>query len=302
MLARQKMRPLWQFLGTTILAFSASGLFFVSLALGQMPTSLSVQAERTGSGGTAEAIYRVHLEAGDGGAAFGFEYELPSWPGSERLVGSPTVVTSVLMTGPGTLRPATIPPAPKPSPSLKKAPVCLRARSSRFGRAYWVEVPGNGNAVIEIKGRASYPGWPRTEYKLSFSTFASDSQAAERSPLQTVSTPPLGTKGVHISMQARNTGERRSKGMSPEIVGRTEPPLRLAHILLRAVRPSLSGSLGVSQWNSPSEVVLGGVRTDNRGRFRLAPEQFPFVGEYAVLAKSQARSGLSADWNCGPLF
>jgi hypothetical protein len=300
MVALSKLRPLFRTRGWAILAVFVSGLFFVTLAHAQMPASLSVQAERTGSGITSEALYELHIGAGEEGAAFGFEYELPRWPGSETVVGSPLVVTSVIMTGPGTIRPAT--PGPVLKPSLKRAKVCLRGRSSRFGRAFWVEVPANGTAVIQVKGRASYASWPETQYRVRFSVFEMDSPTAMRNPLQAATTLPLGTKGVHISIRARHKGMRREEGLSPEIVGRTEPALKFAHIMLRAVRPTLSGSVGISQWNRQSSVVLGSVRTNSEGQFRLAPRGFPFVGEYAILARSRAQAGLVADWNCGPFF
>jgi hypothetical protein len=296
--ALQKTRQQWRL--AAALSAIVSGLVFASVAHGQMPTSLSVQAERVGSGRTAEAIYDLHVGAGEDGAAFGIEYELPSWPYSEGIVGSPMMVTSVTIIGPGTIRAAT--PAVVPKPRLKRARVCLRDRSSRFGKAYWVEVPANGAAVIEIKGRASYSSWPGTQYRLNFSIFETDSPAAARSAIQTVDIPRLGAKGVHIMMQAKKPVARREQAMTPEIVGQTEPRLKLGHIFLEAVRPALSGGVGISQWNSPSKVVLGSVRTNRQGRFRLVPEKFTFVGEYAILAKSQARAGLSADWNCGPFF
>lgn len=300
MVALSKLRPLFRTRGWAILAVFVAGLFFATLAHAQMPASLWVQAERTGSGSTSEALYELHIGAGEEGAAFGFEYELPRWPGSETVVGSPLVVTSVIMSGLGTIRPAT--PGPVLKPRLKRAQVCLRGRSSRFGRAFWVEVPANGTAVIQVKGKASYSSWPGTQYRVGFSVFEMDSPTAMRNPLQAVTTRPLGTKGVHLSMSARQKRIRREEGLSPEIVGRTEPALKFAHILLRAVRPALSGSVGISQWNRRSSVVLGSVRTNKEGQFRLSPERFPFVGQYAILARSQAQGGSAADWNCGPFF
>lgn len=300
MAALLNLGPLFPTYRRAILAIVFAGLCFANVAYAQMPTSISVQAERTGSGDTTEALYELHVGTGDKGAAFGLEYELPSWPGSEKIVGSPIVVTSVMLIGPGTIRPATPPPVLKPRP--KKRSVCLRGRSSGFGKAYWVEVPGNGAAVVQIRGRASYPGWPRSEYKLSVSTFDADSPDAARSALQTVATGALGARGVHILMGVGHPRALRKMGMSPEIVGQTEPPLRFVQILLRAVRPTLSDGVGIGQWDSPSKVMLGSVRTNSRGQFRLAPKKFPLVGEYAILARSQARAGLSADWNCGPFF
>jgi hypothetical protein len=300
MVGLPKIRRQWRVRGAAILAVAISSLSLVSVANGQMPTSVSVQAERAGSGRMAEAIYELHIGAGEEGAAFGFEYELPSWPGSTKVVGSPIVVTSVVMAGAGSMRPATPPPVLKPR--LKRADVCLRTRSAQFGNAYWVEVPANGTAVIEVKGRGAYPSWPGTQYMLSFALFETDSPSALRSPLQSVATPGLGVKGVHILMQVRHSAARREENMSPEIVGQTQPVLKSAHIQLRAVRPALSGSVTISQWTSPSKAVLGTVRTNGQGRFRLSPKKFPFVGEYAILAKSQAREGLAADWNCGPRF
>jgi hypothetical protein len=294
------MKGRWRIYGAAILAVAISSLSLISVANGQMPTSVSVQAERTGSGRTAEAIYELHVVAGEEGAAFGFEYELPSWPGSKKVLGSPVVVTSVVITGAGSIRPATPPPVLKPR--LKRAKVCLRTRSSRFGNAYWVEVPANGTAVVEIKGKGTYPSWPGTQYMLKITTFETDSPFALRSPLRSVATPRLEARGVHILMQARHSAASRKEGVSPEIFGLTQPVMKWAHIQLRAVRPALSGGVTISQWTSPSKVVLGTVRTDGQGRFRLSPKEFPFVGEYAILARSQARDGLAADWNCGPRF
>lgn len=279
------------------------GLLFAPVVRSQIPTSISVQAQRIGVSGGGEVVYRLSASSGPSPSAFGFEYQLPSWPTPKLVLGSPIAITSVSLNSPGSIRPATSPGLPKPR--LEREEVCLRGRPSSFATAYWIEVPANSTVLIELRGRRSYPSWPTTRYDLKFSTFEVDDPTAVRSPLRTVSVSPPGVKGMHILIRAvQAKGRGNGPRMTPEIAGRTDPVLKFARILLRAVRPSLSGSVSLNQWagSSPESVVLGRVRTDKHGRFRLLPQRFPFMGRYAVLARSEARPGLAADWNCGPFF
>jgi hypothetical protein len=271
-----------------------------------MPSALSVQTERVGVGRNAEAVYRVHVSAGQGGASFGLEYALPPWPTPNLVVGSPVAVTAVTLNGPGVIRPAAMRVMPKPV--LRRRKVCKRERFSPIRPSYWVEVPANGTTYIELRGRASYPTWPGTRYDVAFSTFERDDGTAPRTPLQSVSVPQLGQRGTHITLRSLdekvNGLSAVHSGKTPEIVGRTDPPLRHARIRLRAVRPGLGGWASLEDWNQSgsASVKLGSVRTDARGRFRLPPQPFPYVGRYAVLARSQAKGQIAADWNCGVFF
>jgi hypothetical protein len=267
-----------------------------------VPTSVAVEVERTGSPSGAMAVYRLVAKAGVNGAAFGFEYNLPSWRAPE-ILGSPLRITSVELSGSGTIRPARDLVLPKPR--LNRENACRRERFSPFGLAYWVEVSAGAEVLIELEARGSFPRWPMTRYEVGFSMFELDEPSASRIPLGTLSVAPLSATGTHLQMNAvdaayQTVNERRT----PAIRGRTTPPLRNARISLRAVRPSLSGTLNLSQWtdSSPSTVVLGSVRTDQRGRFDFPSRKFPFAGPYAILARSEAGGGSVADWNCGPFF
>ncbi len=269
-----------------------------------MPASVTIQAERSGASGGGELVYRISTQAGAEGAAFGFEYGLPNWS-TPGVVGSPLLISAVNLNGPGSLRPAKSPPVPKPA--LKKEEVCLREKPSPFATAYWLEVPPGASTNVELHGRSSYPSWPSARFDLAFATFDADSPLAVRSPLPVSSEGPLalGPKGVRLSIDvvegAQGSNARR---MTPRISGRTAPVLRNARIWLRAILPSPGGAVSISDWSkaSPASVRVGTVRTDAQGRFRLLPRPFPFAGRYALIARSQAKGGLVADWNCGPFF
>lgn len=271
-----------------------------------MPATLSVHTERVGIGPSAETLYRIQINAGSSGAAFGLSYALPPWPTPKLVHGSPIAVTAVRLNGSGSIRPAAVRVLPKPV--LKRQEACLRERPSPFATAYWVEVPANSSSQIELRGRASYPSWPGTRYDLAFSTFEVDDYTAARIPLQTVVVPPLGKRGTHIIMRSLKAGSsvRKHVRMVPEISGQTDPPLKNARIIIRAVRPAPreGGRVSLKQWakGGSASVSLGSVRTDKQGRFHLRSQPFPYVGRYAVLARSQAKGLIAADWNCGPFF
>jgi hypothetical protein len=289
-----------------LLSIIGSFLFATSMANGLMPTTVSVIAERAGSS-NREVAYRLHATAGVGGATFGVEYRLPQWPSVAQVeaptVGSPIQLTSVNLQGPGTLRPAAAFAVPKPR--LKREETCRRERPSPLATAYWVELPPHASSVIELRGRGSYPSWPRTRYQVEFSTFETDEPGAPRTELRKASTPSLGPRGTRIDMRALpSQGTPGAAHMTPEIVGRTTPALRHARISLKAVRPPVSGALTLSQWSKkpPTSIPLGGVRTDAQGRFRVTPQKLSSSGRYAVLARSQRQGAIAADWNCGPFF
>jgi hypothetical protein len=280
-------------------------LLFVPVAKSQIPASLSVAGERAGSGRNAEAVFRIQISSGAAGAAFGIAYKLPSWPTPAFVQGSPISITAVNFTGAGTHRPAMSLPVPKPL--LKRRSVCSREGPSPFATSFWVEMPANSSAQLELRARAVYPSWPETEYALAFSAFEVDQPAAARTPLQTVSVPALGLRGSHITMRASKKTEAAkasARRMTPEIVGHTDPPLKRARISLRAVRPSPAGVVGLSRWSKPIPVAipLGDVRTDQTGAFRLPSQPFRYEGRYAIVARSQTLGPIAADWNCGPFF
>ncbi len=181
--------------------------------------------------------------------------------------------------------------------------MCRREQPTPIALAYWVELPANGTTSIDLRAEGSYPSWPMTQYDLVFSTFEVDQATATRSVLQTASVSPLGQAGVHIRMRARkSTGLRGRPRKTPTVTGWTEPALKNVRISLRAVRVPLSGSVSLGQWAGVTTVALGSVRTDATGRFRLEPQPFLHSGKYAILARSEARGGIAADWNCGPFF
>jgi len=288
---------------SVLLALAVFGIFFVSAAKGAMPTSISVQADRVGYGASAEASYRLNIDAGSSGVAFGLSYQLPPWPASEKLHGSPLAIAMVDLTGSGSIRPVAVPAVPKPG--LKYEEICRRERPSPFASAFWIELPPESAAQVELRGKASYPRWPGTRYDIEFSTFGVDNPFAVRTPLQTVSISPLGMKGTRIVMRSLKAhGQDGLPRTTPEIVGQTDPPRRFSPISLRAVRPTRGGGVSLGQWSKPrpTAVPLGTVRTDRQGQFRLAPQRFPHVGRYAFLARSKAQRAVAADWNCGPFF
>jgi hypothetical protein len=287
-------------LSTAIVALLGLFLVMASEARGQLPSALSVQSERVGEGRNSEAVYRVQVSAGQSGAAFGLEYTQPPWPTPHLVKGSPLGITSVVLNGPGVIRPVTIRVVPKPV--LRREDACRREKFFASGSSYWVEVPANSAVQIELRGRASYPIWPGTRFDVAFSTFEVDDSTAPRTPLQTVSVPRLGERGTRITV--RSLDGKSADQVTPEIAGRTDPPLRNAQIRLRAVRPSLRGGVSLEDWKQPgsASVELGSVRTNVKGQFRLPPQSFPYVGRYAILARSQAKGKIAADWNCGAFF
>ena len=286
-----------------LVAVAVVGMFFAPVSKSQMPAFISLKADEVGVGSDSKVTYELNVTAGSAGATFGLAYQLSSWPMSKVVSGSPIAIKEVRFSGLGSMRPATVPPVPKPS--LSREETCRREQSSPFASAYWVEMPANGKAAIRIKASASYPGWPGTKYDVEFSTFEVDQPLALHTPLQVVSVPALGALGTHLIMHSvKADGHSRGLRMTPEIVGHTDPPLRRSSISFRAVRPLLSGSVSLEQWNEPrpASIALGSVRTNVRGRFRLSPQRFPFAGRYGILARSKAKGDLVPDWNCGPFF
>lgn len=281
-------------------------LITAPVARGQMPTSLSLVGKREGIGRNSEAVFRIQIGTGATGAAFGIAYKLPSWPTPALVQGSPLSISAVNFTGSLSYRPARSPLVPKPL--LKRKDVCSRRGTSPFATSFWIEVPANSSAQLELRGRSVHPYWPQTKFELAFSTFDTDEPSAPRNPLGSVSVPPIGLSGTHITMRvprqksaARKSAARR---MTPEVVGRTDPPLRFERISIRAVRPSPTGDVSLSLWGKsvPSAVPLGSVLTDRAGDFRIPSQAFPFEGRYAIIARSPARGNIAADWNCGAFF
>lgn len=259
-----------------------------------MPQSLTVGASPGPSAG--EAQYQLHIQPGAEGAAFGFQYALPSWPTAEPVFGSPVQVVSVGLFGAGLIRPVAGPP---PKRMLLRRNGCNRGIPDPFSQRYWVEVPANNASVVSLQVKAAYPAWPGTRYRMTFSTFALDDPRADLVPLGAISEPRLMSKGTHIKIWSQ---EPIQQGLTPRLTGRTFPPLRLARISLKVVRVSLSNGVSLEDWAGPQAISLGAVRTDRQGRFSVPPQPLEVEGRFAVIARSEARSAREADWNCGAFF
>jgi hypothetical protein len=265
---------------------------------GQMPQSLTVS---TSPGSMADEVrYQVQIGTGGEIAAFGFQYALPLWPTAEPVFGSPVRVDSVELSSDGSIRPA--------AQGLPGRPVqriinqCTRSKAASFPQRIWIEVPANSVSVLNLLVKGTYPAWPGTKYGLSFSTFAFDEPSAELVPLASENVQRFMPKGTHIELRAKK--QHGKAPTTPEIVGRTSPPLRQARIALKVVRPSPSGAVGLRSWaRSPWPTLsLGAVQTDSRGHFRVEPQRIPEKGPFAVIARSEARAMRAADWNCGAFF
>jgi hypothetical protein len=271
-------------------------------AAGEEPLAVDIQGEAIGAGASAAAVYRLGVQAGPAGAEFGFEVALPSWPTGRMILGSPLQIRRVSLSGSGIIRASRSHLFRKMPRPPKGWPRCVRERKSfaDVGRSYWVEVPADGKAVVEVMTRMTYPSWPMTSYDVGFLTFAEDSSRAKRRPLGTVSLAPFGQRGTHIQMWVGPPSERDA---TPVVNGRTTPPLREGRIALRAVQAD-SNFVWLGKWGTPSPytVRLGSVTTDRRGRFQLPSQRFPFANRYVILARSEAHTGLASDWNCGPVF
>ena len=243
-------------------------------------------------------IYRLEAQSGPEGAAFGFQYGLPSWPTREVVFGSPLEMVSTGLSGSGSIRRAR---ELIPKPVLRLRNGCNRGMSGRLGTRYWVEVPASSAAIVELHIRGTYPVWRGTETNVALSTFAIDDPMSPMTPLAVISAPGLTPKGTRIDIRTR---QQSLAGLSPELVGQTDPPFRLARISLKAVRPSRSGAISLEDWTdlSPPAVPLGTVRTDRQGRFSVPPRPFRGSGPFAVIARSEARGERAADWNCGAFF
>jgi hypothetical protein len=285
------------FRGTCVLVAIALLCGVPGSALGQAPQSLTVT---TSTGPQAkEAGYHLRIQTAAEGAAFGFQYDLPSWPTTEPVLGSPVRVSSVGLSGPGSIRPSAQGAVPKPI--LRRGNACVRELAAPYLQRYWVEMPANSVSVVNLQVRGTYPAWPGTKYGVSFSTFAFDDPSAQLLPLGAINVPRFMPRGTRIALNAK--GEP-GKQATPELAGRTYPPFRGARIALRAVRPALSGRVRLEDWGDPRPpaISLGSVTTDRHGRFRVPPRRLTAEGSFAVIARSEARGSRAADWNCGAFF
>lgn len=261
-----------------------------------MPESLAVT---TSSGpGEHEVGYQLRIQSGPEGTAFGVEYELPSWPTTEPISGSPLEIASIDLFGPGSIRPA---PGLVPLPFLPIENGCVRRFNTLVGSRFWVEVPANNASMVDLQVEGRYPAWPGTRYGISFSTFAVDDKLAPLSDLADINVTRFMPMGTHIQIRAKG---RLRNGFTPQLSGKTTPPFRMAQIRLRAVERSRSGKVGLDDWADPAPraVSLGAVRTDRQGHFSVPPRPLDSEGRYAVIARSEARGARSADWNCGAFF
>lgn len=279
----------------TVITCGAASAKLATTAVGQMPQSLVVT---TSAGPSSHEVgYQLRIQSGADGAQFGFEYGLPEWPTTEPVFGSPVKVSSVGLLGPGSISSA---PGLTPKPVLRIRNGCTRAIPDRFSRRYWVEMPANSNSTVNLLVRGTYPAWPGTKYGVTFSTFAVNDPVAELVPLASINVPRPMPRGTRIGVESK--GQLRTNA-TPELVGRTFPPFRLARISLRVVRPSRAGTVGLEDWaGTQSSASLGAVWTDSRGRFRVSPRPFTGKGKFAVIARSEARGARATDWNCGAFF
>lgn len=258
-----------------------------------MPRSVGIT---TSSGATAREVrYQLEIQSGAEEAAFGVQYDPPSWSTAEPVFGSPLKMFSVGISGPGSIESARV-LAPKPVLHIRNG--CIRATSDSFSQRFWVELPPNSTSTVYLLARGTYPAWPGTIYGVRFSTFAVDDPGAELVPLASVNVPRLMPRGTRIEIKAKG---RPRTDTTPEIVGRTLPPFRSAKISLRVVRPSRSGGVALEGW-AASVASLGVVQTDRQGRFKVSPRPFSGSGPYAVIARSEARGARVSDWNCGAFF
>jgi hypothetical protein len=268
---------------------------FPAMAFGQMPVALSVETIQEPAQERVE--YRLGIQSGSDGAQFGIQYRLPTWPTSDVVFGSPMEVSSVNLSGAGSVR-STAELLPKP----KRRIGCNRGAPHPYAKRLWIEMPPNSTVVLSFHLTGTDPAWPNTRYAVSFSTFPVESPSAtEVVPLADITVQRLAPRGTRIELIAqRQVGAM----MTPALVGRTFPAFRNARISLRAVRRDPFGGVGLEDWGDPqsSTVSLGAVQTDSRGYFRVPAHRLTANGSYAVIARSQARGNRAADWNCGPFF
>jgi hypothetical protein len=272
-----------------------------------MPRSISLESENLSSGDNSiSAVIRV--VTGPDGAQFGLEYELPHWPYPSTVLGSPLYVAGIELIGPGRIQLARSGPVLLPSHSYRS--ICQRNIFSTVGSSFWIELPADSLASVVLTMASTYSAWPGTNYSASFFTFEANDSMAVRTPLGIINAMGVAPNGTRISMRTtpRTAEARLTRGISPPVIGWTNPPLRFRRIALRVVRPTRTGSVSLAQWSEPknSVIKLGAVHTDGKGHFRLerrkvsTPEHLG--GPYAFLARSAPSLGITADWNCGPFF
>src|SRR6476469_263551 len=141
---------------------------FPAMAFGQMPVALSVETIQEPAQEGVE--YRLGIQSGSDGAQFGVQYRLPTWPTSEAVFGSPMEVSSVGLSGAGSVR-STAEALPKP----KRRIGCNRGMPHPYGKRLWIEMPPNSTSTLSLHVEGTYPAWPGTGYGVSFSTFPVES-------------------------------------------------------------------------------------------------------------------------------
>ncbi len=272
-------------------------LIGVPLASAAPPSAVSVGVSKEEAKGQAIAVYRIAVTSGESASAIGLSYDVPSWPTPGLIFGSPLTVDSVRLVGPGTIRPL---PTPLPAPVGNSKYGCSRGKFSHAGRRFWVETPAGATSSVELRARPTFPSWPDTSYRLSLSSFLSEDPGAEESVLKVGAVPRIAKRGTHI--QLRSTGKPVGARWSPELVGKTSPPLRNSRVRVRVVRRVRPGGISLDRWNAMGSIPIVGVRTNRNGRFVVPPKFISGGGLFAFLARTQASSGVAADWTCGPSF
>lgn len=261
------------------------------------PTGLELTAEQPSiDWHHRDEAYLVKLTAGPLGAQVGLELRRPGWPEAAQpsLIGSPVGIDAVTLSGPGSVSSA---PGLVPLPARRKNP-CQRGAVSNVPRSFWIELPAGAQSLLRIETRLSAPVWLATRYGLDLWTFGEKSTQATRVRAASISTPAGKPTGTRISM----TAGALKPGLSPNISGTTNPPLRGGKVAVRFVPLHGSASLSQASWTDPSASPVMQVQTDSRGAF-VAKGGGPLApGRYATLARSMAKGPIVADWNCGPIL
>lgn len=280
-----------------LLVAQATWLGAAPVAPASLPASISATVVGERWGKRQGSLYKVTIASGVSDTAVGLSYELPPWPTPQLVFGTPLAVESIQLVGAGVLRPAfTLIPRLGSNPKYG----CNREKPGKYGWRFWAEIPAGVTSVVEVRVGSTYPRWPGTARSLALFTFNSEEPGAEESVLPVDGTAPAGEPGTHI--QLRSTGKRPGARWSPEVLGKTSPPLRNAPIFVRAARLIRPGGIGLDRWDAARHNLSIKVETDRRGRFVVPASRIPGRGLFGFLVRSKGNAAVAPDWNCGPTF